>query len=229
MSLLGAINLGDIFVLVFIGLFLGLGFVMIRMAYRQHKQDQQQVKDVAEALGWEHGYGDEMVLDRFGILYDLGYMKGLPHAIKMCDVMEGDLNGRRALVFNCVWSVGNYYSQDWCFYILQDEGDFPELKIVLRRQGMGGSSRVAEGNVELGPEAFRKAYNVQTASERFARQICNPAMIEFLMAHKSFSVEFGGPCVAMVYDSIVRAEEIPERLKRLLELRELIPAHLRGS
>ena len=106
MVLLGALNPADIVIPGLLGLFLGFGFFMIRMAYRQYKQEQQEIKNLAKTLGWEHRRGDDSVLDRFGFLNELSLLNNLSYTKRMGDVMEGELNGRRALVFNCVLSMG---------------------------------------------------------------------------------------------------------------------------
>ncbi|MBI4559904.1 MAG: hypothetical protein HY706_20125 [Candidatus Hydrogenedentes bacterium] len=46
------------------------------------------------------------------------------------------------------------------------------------------------------------------------------------MKHRDLSLEIEGPCVAMSFAQRLKPEEIPGRLRQLIEIRTLFPEYL---
>lgn len=103
---------------------------------------------------------------------------------------------------------------------------FPDLRISPE----GILSKIAQAigydDIDFESHEFSRTFCVRSKDRRFAYDFCNPAMMEFLLAHRSTRLTLGGSFLAVVHDGRQDPAEIERRLGDLLTVRRLMPEYL---
>jgi hypothetical protein len=112
------------------------------------------------------------------------------------------------------------------FFILLLPITFPELKIT--REGLFSKLARAFGYEDIDFESaeFSRRFCVRSKDRKFAYDVCNAQMMEYLLANSDLSVEIEGPALALAFDNCLAAPEIEADLARLLEIRLRLPEYL---
>jgi hypothetical protein len=67
---------------------------------------------------------------------------------------------------------------------------------------------------------------VRSKDKRFAYDVCNPQMIEYLLANPDLNIEIEANALALAFGTCLAADKIDENLDRLLQIRQLLPEYL---
>ncbi len=112
------------------------------------------------------------------------------------------------------------------FFILLLPMSFPELKIT--REGLLSKIAQALGydDIDFESAEFSRAFCVRSKDRKFAYDVCNAQMMEYLLANRDLSIEIEGPALALAFDTRLSAAEIEANLQRLLEIRLRLPDYL---
>ncbi|MCL4218385.1 MAG: DUF3137 domain-containing protein [Candidatus Hydrogenedentes bacterium] len=112
------------------------------------------------------------------------------------------------------------------FFILHFGRNFPELRIypegLLQKLGQ----MLGFEDIDLESAEFSQAFCVRSKDRRFAYDICNTAMMEYLLEHRFLSLEIENDCLALGADERLTPEAIPMRLDKLVHIRSLFPEYL---
>jgi hypothetical protein len=112
------------------------------------------------------------------------------------------------------------------FFILQFPAFFPDL--TIRRENF--FLKVAEAfgyqDIKFESAEFSKAFNVRSADKKFAYDVCNGKMMEYLLANRDLSIEIENQALALAFDSCLSAAQIEFNLQRLAQIRSLMPEYL---
>jgi len=125
-------------------------------------------------------------------------------------------------------SKGNRTTQHhwFSFFILTLPTTFPEL--TIRRENF--FLKVAEvfgyQNIKFESAEFSKTFCVRSPDKKFAYDVCNAQMMEYLLANRDLSVEFENEVIALAFDSRLAAAEFERNLQRLAEIRTRLPEYL---
>jgi hypothetical protein len=125
-------------------------------------------------------------------------------------------------------SKGNTRTQHhYCsFYMLRFEKDFPELRIT--HEGLFSKLIQAIGfdDIDFESHAFSKRYNVKSNDKKFAYDVCNARMIDYLLDNDDLEFEIEGNLLAVGVERKLDVAVLGAKLDRLLELRERLPNYL---
>jgi hypothetical protein len=103
---------------------------------------------------------------------------------------------------------------------------FPDL--TIRREGF--FTKIAEvfGYQDINFESaeFSKAFNVRSPDKKFAYDVCNARMIEYLLANRDLSIEVENEVIALAFNSRISVEQFEINLQRLVEIRSRLPEYL---
>ncbi len=103
---------------------------------------------------------------------------------------------------------------------------FPDL--TIRREGL--FTKVAEvfgyQAIKFESAEFSKTFCVRSPDKKFAYDVCNATMIEYLLANQDLSVEIENQVIALVFNTRLSVEEIENDLQRLVEIRARLPGYL---
>ncbi|MCU0782778.1 MAG: DUF3137 domain-containing protein [Verrucomicrobia bacterium] len=112
------------------------------------------------------------------------------------------------------------------FFILMLPVAFPELRITRE----GWFSKIAQAfgydDIDLESAEFSRAFCVRSKDKKFAYDVCNSQMMEYLLANRDLSIEIECGALALAFDSRLSAQEIEFNLQRLLEIRLRLPEYL---
>jgi hypothetical protein len=103
---------------------------------------------------------------------------------------------------------------------------FPDL--TIRREGF--FTKIAEvfGYQDINFESaeFSSAFNVRSPDKKFAYDVCNARMIEYLLANRDLSIEIENEVIALAFTSRLSVEQFELNLQRLVEIRSRLPEYL---
>ena len=112
------------------------------------------------------------------------------------------------------------------FFILHLPASFPEL--VIGREGFFSKIAQAFGydDIDFESHEFSRKFCVRSPNKKFAYDICNARMMEYLLANDDLSIEIENDSLAIFFGRRLSPEQIEPNLNRLVELRSLMPSYL---
>ncbi len=116
----------------------------------------------------------------------------------------------------------HYFS---CF-ILHLPRSFPEL--VIGREGFFSKVAQAFGydDIDFESHEFSRKFCVRSPDKKFAYDVCNARMMEYLLANDDLTIEIDQDSLALTFNSRLNPARIEPNLNRLIMLRSLIPEYL---
>jgi hypothetical protein len=195
------------------------------------KKRREALANLAARLGLNFNpSNDSLLAQRFGFLNKLAQGSNR-YAF---NVLSGQYRGQEVLVFDYHYETqssdgkGRTTTTDYyfSFFILNLPASFPELTIV--REGLLSKIAQAFGYADIDFESaeFSKAFCVRSKDKKFAYDVCNAQMIEYLLANRDLSLEIERSALALGFDKQLSAPEIEADLQRLLEIRSRLPEYL---
>jgi len=183
---------------------------------------------------------------RLGLRFDPGKDRELARRYQFLDKLRA---GENRYAFNIL--SGNYQSHDvmafdyhyethstdskghrqthhhyFSFFLLLMPIAFPELAIA--REGFFSKVAQALGydDIDFESHEFSRKFCVRSKDKKFAYDICNARMIEYLLANDDLTIEIEGPAMGISFNSRLSPEKIESNLNRLVAVRALMPDYL---
>jgi len=173
---------------------------------------------------------DRSLADRFGFLNALAQGSNR-YAF---NILAGHYQGREVLVFDYHYETHSCDSKGrqqthhhyFSFFILLLPQSFPELRITRE----GWLSKIAQAfgydDIDLESAEFSRAFCVRSKDKKFAYDVCNGQMMEYLLANRDLSLEIERNALALAFGKRLAVPEIEANLGRLLEIRSRLPEYL---
>jgi len=173
---------------------------------------------------------DSELPDQYFFLYWMQHGE-MRHAY---NVLRGHYSGFQVLIFDYCFTIiasGSRETpgeQDYYYsvYILSMKGHFPKLTIA--RENM--SSRLVEAlvkpHINFESPEFSKGFCVHSDDRKFGYDVCNPRMMEFLLANKDLTIEIEGSTLAIMFETWLHTADVEKNISRLVQLRKLMPDFL---
>lgn len=116
----------------------------------------------------------------------------------------------------------HYFS---CF-LLHLPRSFPEL--AVGREGFFSKIAQAFGydDIDFESHEFSRKFCVRSSNKKFAYDVCNARMMEYLLANDDLTIEIDQDVLAITFDSRLDLARIEPNLSRLITLRSLMPDYL---
>jgi hypothetical protein len=170
-----------------------------------------------------------------GIADDFGFLKQLAQGDNhyATNVLSGIYRQDKVLAFDYHYETvvhdknGSHKQDHWfSFFILTMPMVFPDL--TIRRENF--FTKVAEvfgyQDIEFESAEFSKTFCVRSPDKKFAYDVCNAKMMEFLLANRDLSVEIENEVLALAFNNRISVEQFELNLQRLVEIRSLLPEYL---
>jgi hypothetical protein len=111
-------------------------------------------------------------------------------------------------------------------FLLRLPASFPEL--VIGREGFFSKVAQALGydDIDFESHEFSRKYCVRSKDKKFAYDVCNARMIEYLLANDDLTIEIDNDTLALTFNAGLDPERIEPNLGRLVALRSLLPEYL---
>lgn len=112
------------------------------------------------------------------------------------------------------------------FFILHLPASFPEL--VIGPEGFFSKIAQAFGydDIDFESHEFSRKFCVRSADKKFAYDVCNARMIEYLLSNTDLTIEIDVDALAISFSRRLAPEDIEPNLRRLIAVRSLLPDYL---
>jgi hypothetical protein len=216
--------------LIIIGVIILIAVVAV-LSYLSAQKRRQAMLDLVARLGLRFDpQKDWGLADHYGFLNKLRagsnryVFNRLSGAYQGCDVTAFDYH------FETHSSDGKGHQQTHHHYsscfLLQLPKSFPELTIC--REGLLSKIAQAFGydDIDFESHEFSRKFCVRSPDKKFAYDVCNARMIEYLLANDDLTIEIDQNVLALTFDSRLDPARIEPNLNRLVTLRSLMPDYL---
>jgi hypothetical protein len=111
-------------------------------------------------------------------------------------------------------------------FVAELGASFPE--VVVAREGVLSKIAQAFGydDIDFESHEFSRKYCVRSADKRFAYDVCNPQMIEFLLAHPHIEFEIEGSSLAVVFGGRISPDRIHPGVAQACGAASKLPRYL---
>jgi hypothetical protein len=149
------------------------------------------------------------------------------------NVLSGNYQQNEILAFDYHYETytqtknGRQTQHHWfSFFILTLPAFFPDL--TIRRENFFTKVAAVFGYDDINFESaeFSKTFCVRSPDRKFAYDVCNAQMIEYLLANRDLSVEIENNVLALAFTTRLSPEQIETNLQRLVEIRTRLPEYL---
>lgn len=145
------------------------------------------------------------------------------------NILSGNYQGHDVTLFDYHYQVNsgkNTHHHYFSFFILGLPGSFPEL--VIDKEGFFSKVAQALGydDIDFESHEFSRKFRVRSSDKKFAYDVCNGQMIEYLLSNSDLSIEIEGEVMAISFNSRLSPEYIEPNLNRLVTVRSLMPEYL---
>jgi len=186
--------------------------------------------ELAQRLGLNFSAAEDYGLaDRYGFLKQLA--QGENRYAR--NVLSGTYQQNQVLAFDFHYETysqgksGRQTHHHWfSFFILTLPAFFPVL--TIRRENF--LTKVAEAfgyqDIKFESAEFSQAFCVRSPDKKFAYDVCNAKMMEYLLANRDLSVEIENQVLALAFNTRLSVEQIEANLQRLVDIRSRLPEYL---
>ncbi|MHC4112961.1 MAG: hypothetical protein ACYSUY_17940 [Planctomycetota bacterium] len=178
---------------------------------------------------------------RLGLRFNPHRNKGLARQYRFLDklrkgsnryaynILSGNYQGHDVTLFDYHYQVNSgKHTQhyNFSFFILGLPKSFPEL--VIDKEGFFSKVAQALGydDIDFESHEFSRKFRVRSPNKKFAYDVCNGRMIEYLLSNSDLSIEIEGEVMAISFNSRLSPEYIEPNLNRLVTVRSLMPEYL---
>ena len=211
--------------------FLVVGIAVIFGALRQGRERRERVSGLF-ALGnrlkfesFNPGRDDSFILG-------WGFLKRLSEGDDRYafNILRGTYRDMPIYVFDFHYGTGSGKSREehygtMLMFVVKEA--FPQLTIKPESFGQRIAAAIGLGHdIQFESVEFSKAFSVQSVDKKFAYDVCNPQMMEYLLANRDLQIEIQGPVISMAFEPQLPVTRIEFNLQRLAQIRSLLPEYL---
>lgn len=218
------------------GIFIFVLFIAIIIAAaiysaRAARKRREELFELATRLGLDFRMEHNRALaDQFGFLNKLAQGSNR-YAF---NVISGHYHGHQVMAFDYHYETHSSDSKGrqqthhhyFSFFLLLLPMVFPEL--LITREGFLSKIAQAFGYADIDFESaeFSRAFCVRSKDKKFAYDVCNAQMMDYLLANRDLSIEIESHALALAFGSRLAAPQIEFNLQRVLEVRSRLPEYL---
>ncbi len=149
------------------------------------------------------------------------------------NIMRGTYHGQTLFVFDYHYRTGSGKNAMNCnitMLMIVFKAVFPQLTIEPGGESLYSKmeSVVFGDEDKIGFESaeFSRTYHVRSKDKKFAYDVCNPQMMEYLLANPGLQIEIQGPVLSLAFEPQLPVGEIESNLQRLIEICSRLPQYL---
>jgi hypothetical protein len=145
------------------------------------------------------------------------------------NILEGTYHDQQLFIFDYHYAINsgkNKTDNYLTMLMLVVKQGFPKLTIRPENllSKIGGAFDAE--NIKFESAEFSKAFHVRSADKKFAYDVCNPQMIDYLLSNRDLRIEIQGPVILLDFSPELSAGLIEFNLERLAQIRALLPQYL---
>ncbi|MHC4462493.1 MAG: hypothetical protein ACYS6W_10970 [Planctomycetota bacterium] len=178
---------------------------------------------------------------RLGLRFQPGKDRGMARQYRFLDklrrgsnryafnILSGSYQEHEVVLFDYHYKTGsgkNTHHHYFSFFILHLSTSFPEL--VIDKEGFFSKIAQAVGydDIDFESHEFSRKFCVRSRDKKFAYDVCNARMIEYLLSNSDMSIEIEDDVLAISFRQRLAPEQIEPNLNRLITIRSLMPDYL---
>ncbi len=193
--------------------------------------DYAETKEMADRLGLRFDPAQNYVLaDDYGFLPYLA-QGGNRYAF---NVLSGHYRQGEVLAFDYHYEpsgkgADHELSSTHCYLtmvMVLMPGYFPELRITPEGLLSKIGEALGEEDIHFESDEFTRAFCVQCRDKRFAYDVCNARVIDYLLENRDLNIQIQNCVLALVSDTQWPAKQVEYNLERLSEIRSRLPEYL---
>jgi hypothetical protein len=145
------------------------------------------------------------------------------------NILSGRYKGHEIKAFDYHYQTGSGDSEQdhyISFFMLQLPRVFSELKIGPEKFFSKVAQAFGYDDIDFESHEFSRKFCVRSADKKFAYDVCNSRMIEYLLVNSDLTIEIESNILAMSFDKRLSPELIEPNLNRLIKVRSLLPSYL---
>jgi len=145
------------------------------------------------------------------------------------NILSGRYEGHEVILFDYHYQTGSgkdTHHYNFSFFILHMTASFPEL--VIGPEGFFSKIAQAVGydDIDFESHEFSRRFCVRSRDKKFAYDVCNARMIEYLLSNSDLTIEIEDNVLAVSFNSRLSPDQIEPNLHRLMTVRSLMPDYL---
>jgi len=193
--------------------------------------DYAETKEMADRLGLRLDPAQNYVLaDDYGFLQHLAQGKNR-YAF---NVLSGRYRQSEVLAFDYHYEISgkgadHELSSSHCYLtmvMVLMPGYFPELRITPEGLRSKIAGVLGEEDIHFESAEFTRAFCVRCRDKRFAYDVCNARVIDYLLENRDLNIQIQNCVLALASDTQWPAKQVEANLERLCEIRSLLPEYL---
>lgn len=213
-----------------------LALVVFRYrSYRNARKREEDFKSRVDALGLTRLREDPVgLVHRYSFVDAIRQGQGAGSSAKAANVIHGEYGGRWVLIFDydCFTTLGSgTSSREFCFFVLEQEKTFPELRIYPKTFGSTLAPLAGYRDVDFQGDRrsteFSKAFTVRGKDEPFARDVCHGEMMDYLLQQRGPKIGIEGTALTLEFDKHLEPADLEGRLEQLVAIGNLLPDYAR--
>jgi hypothetical protein len=178
---------------------------------------------------------DFSAVENYGIADRFDFLKQLAQGDNRyaTNVFSGTFQQYQVLAFDYHYETrthdknGTHTEHHWfSFFILTLPAFFPDLTIRHENFFIKVAEVFGYSDIKFESAEFSKTFCVRSPDKRFAYDVCNAKMIEYLLANRDLSIEIENNVLALAFTTRLSPEQIETNLQRLAEIRARLPEYL---
>ena len=149
------------------------------------------------------------------------------------NILRGTYQDQPLFIFDYHYQIGNGKDVEHhlctMLMLIEKESCFPKITIRPERSDTFLSRMDAvldEQDVKFESVEFSKVFRVVSTDKKFAYDVCNPQMMEYLLANPFLDIEIQGPAILLAFAPQMSVDRIEFNLQRLAQIRSLLPQYL---
>jgi hypothetical protein len=214
-----------------IAFFLLAGTAVIVAAIRQKRGERQRALELRRLAS-------QLAFDNFNPARDNEFAMGwgfLNFLTRGSDryafnILRGSFQGQSLFVFDFHYQTGSGKSREdhYCTVLMLIVKEaFPKLTIGAESLRAKIAAAFGIGDeIKFESAEFSRTFCVRSLDKKFAYDVCNPQMIEYLLANRGLQVEIQGPAISLAFEPQLPVGQIEFNLQRLAKIRTLLPEYL---
>jgi len=218
------------FILFFLIFVLIVGFGIL--SHIQEKKRRESLATIAKQLGLSFSQAkDRALASQYGFLNRLRAGSN-----RYCyNVMRGNgKEGEAVCLFDYHYETTSTDSKGrtqtthhyHSVYTLIMPKHFPEL--IIEPEGFFSKIAQALGfdDIDFESHEFSRRYKVKSPDKKFAYDVCNIQMIDYLLGQQKLAIELEGNTLAMTFSGRMKPDNVIDNYDRLHKIRSLMPNYL---
>jgi hypothetical protein len=208
-----------------------VGVIALLTAGNQKRRREQRSIDL-------YNLGKSLGFDQFSPDRDAGFVMGWVFLNPLSrgddryafNILRGTYQGQTLFIFDHHYRIGSGKNQQdhiCTMLMLVEKQVFPQVIVGPENLRDKLASAFGIGNeIKLESTEFSRAYAVRSPDKKFAYDVCNAQMMEYLLANQDLQLEINGPIISLAFEPLLLVDQIELNLHRLAQIRSLMPDYL---